>query len=139
TSIDPDAGLQLLAFEYLYALKQGYRYAFLGSPIPGLRRYLEREKNGSVEQYVYSKKQSGIPLDPQLRYYHDKGFKEIVAITPNYFPHVESCDYGVILKTHVPYSQFSPLVRLVPLDVLRTISAFAPRFALPERGVDKSV
>jgi hypothetical protein len=134
TSVDPGAAVQLLAFYYLYLLKRGYSEIFLGSPMPGLKRYLERHPDASVETYARTTR-SGLPLDPQLRYYHGKGWKEIVAIRENYFPHEASCDYGAILKANVPFRHLALLFRFVPVPMLRTMSALAPRFALPtEKG-----
>ena len=42
-------------------------------------------------------KRSGLPVDPQLRYYHLRGFKDIMGVKPGYFPHERSHDHGVIL------------------------------------------
>ena len=39
----------------------------------------------------------GLPLDPQLRYYHRRGFKDLVAVRPDYFPHAGGTGYGVRL------------------------------------------
>jgi hypothetical protein len=134
TSVDPGAAAQLIAFHYLYVLKRGYREVFLGSPMPGLKRYLERHPDTSVETYARTTR-SGLPIDPQLRYYHGKGWREIVAIRENYFPHEASCDYGAILKARVPFGHLALLFRFVPVPLLRTVSALAPRFALPAEEV----
>lgn len=130
TSVDPGAAVQLLAFYYLYLLKRGYSEIFLGSPMPGLKRYLARHPDASVETYARTTR-SGLPIDPQLRYYHGKGWREIVAVRENYFPHEASCDYGAILKARVPFRHLALLFRFVPVSVLRMVSALAPRFALP--------
>lgn len=130
TSVDPGAAVQLVAFYYLYMLKRGYREIFLGSPMPGLKRHLERHPGACVEAYARATR-SGLPVDPQLRYYHGKGWREIVAIRENYFPHEASCDYGAILKARVPLQRLAPLFRLLPVPMLRTISALAPRLAMP--------
>ena len=130
TSVDPGAAIQLLAFYYLYLLKRGYREIFLGSPMPGLKRHLERHPGACVEAYARATR-SGVPVDPQLRYYHGKGWKEIVAIRHNYFPHEASCDYGAILKARVPFRRLALLFRFVPVPVLRMVSSLAPRLAMP--------
>jgi len=130
TSVDPGAALQLLAFYYLYLLKRGYSEIFLGSPMPGLKRHLERHPGACVEAYARATK-SGLPVDPQLRYYHGKGWREVVAVRENYFPHEASCDYGAILKARVPLRHLALLFRWVPVPVLRTLSALAPRLAMP--------
>jgi hypothetical protein len=130
TSVDPGAAIQLLAFYYLYLLKRGYREIFLGSPMPGLKRHLERNPGACVEAYARATR-AGLPVDPQLRYYHGKGWREIVAVRENYFPHEASCDYGAILKAKVPLRHLALLFRLVPVSALRMISALAPRLAIP--------
>ena len=130
TSVEPRAAAQLVAFYYLYLLKRGYSEIFLGSPMPGLKRYLQRHPDVPVETYARTTR-SGLPIDPQLRYYHGKGLRTIVAIRENYFPHEASCDYGAILKARVPFRHLAPLFRLVPVPVLRTVAALAPRFVLP--------
>lgn len=131
TSIDAGAALQLIAFQYLHALKSGYRHVFLGSPMPGLRRYLEKKPGASVETYARMTR-SGLPVDPQLRYYHGKGFRQIVAVRENYFPHEASCNYGAILKAQVPFTWLAPVFVLVPTRALRSLAALAPRYAIPE-------
>lgn len=130
TSVEPGAAVQLLAFYYLYLLKRGYREIFLGSPMPGLKRHLQRHPGASVEAYARATR-SGMPVDPQLRYYHGKGWREIVAVRENYFPHEASCDYGAILKAKVPMRHLALLFKLVPVSALRMISALAPRLAMP--------
>ncbi|MES2948773.1 MAG: hypothetical protein V4858_09550 [Pseudomonadota bacterium] len=134
TSVDAGAALQLIAFNYLYALKCGNRAMFLGSPMPGYKRYLQRKPGASVEAYARATR-AGLPVDPQLRYYHGKGFCEIVTVRENYFPHQASCDYGAILKAKVPYPWLTPLFRLTPVSVLRSLAALAPRYAIPEYEV----
>ncbi len=132
TSVDPDAAMQLIAFAYLYSVKRGDREVYLGSPMPGLRRHLERNPGASPLAYARSTR-GGLPLDPQLRYYHGKGFNELVAVVPDYFPHEASCDYGAVIKTRVPHSWLHPLMRHVPTSLLRWLAAMAPRLYIPQR------
>nr|WP_297350602.1 hypothetical protein [uncultured Caldimonas sp.] len=130
TSIEPRAALQLIAFQYLAAVRGGQRHAYLGSPMPGLSRYLSRNPGASVEHYARMTK-AGLPVDPQLRYYHGKGFREIVAVRENYFPHDASHDYGAILRARVPLQWLRPVLLLLPVSALRWIAAQAPRWAIP--------
>jgi hypothetical protein len=130
TSVEPRAALQLIAFQFLDAIKLGRRHVYLGSPMPGLRRHLASDPAASVEAYAKATK-LGLPVDPQLRYYHGKGFRELVAVRAEYFPHEASCDYGAILKAEVPYMALRPLVRLLPEALLRWVAARAPRLAIP--------
>ncbi|MNY73800.1 hypothetical protein D3C86_2126710 [compost metagenome] len=61
----------------------------------------------------------GLPLDPQLRYYFKKGFRKIVAINDNYFPHERSLDFGVLILGKVPLSGLSFIWKRVPLPWLQ--------------------
>ena len=124
------AAMQLIAFAYLYSVKRGDREVYLGSPMPGLRRHLERNPGASPLAYARSTR-GGLPLDPQLRYYHGKGFNELVAVVPDYFPHEASCDYGAVIKTRVPHSWLHPLMRHVPTSLLRWLAAMAPARLMP--------
>lgn len=67
------------------------------------------------------------PLDPQLRYYFRKGFREIVSIQENYFPHAESMDYGVIVRGSVPLAAPKQIWRHTPMYLLETFSRLALR------------
>jgi hypothetical protein len=89
-----DAALELVAFT---ARNNGWRHIYLGSPVPGLREWQNRNPQGDAETYVHLQRGS-LPADPQLRYYHRQGFKQIMSVKPGYFPHDRSLDYGVILR-----------------------------------------
>lgn len=130
TSIEPRAALQLVAFQYLMAIRSGQRHAYLGSPMPGLSRHLSRQPGASVEDYARATR-AGLPLDPQLRYYHAKGFREIVALRENYFPHEASHDWGAILRAKVPFMWLRPVAMLMPIAALRWMAALVPRWAIP--------
>lgn len=130
TSIEGAAALQLVAYQFLSAIKRGCRYAYLGSPMPGLARHLSRNPQASVEDYARATR-AGLPLDPQLRYYHGRGFCELIAVVENYFPHEASRNYGAILRARIPYTRFRPVLRLVPEWMLRVASSLAPRWAIP--------
>lgn len=139
TSIDGAAALQLVAWQYLYAVKRGKRFCYLGSPMPGLARHLGRTPQADVEAYARSTR-SGLPVDPQLRYYHGRGFCEVVAVVENYFPHEASCNYGAILRAKVPHRWLHPVLRFMPGSVLRVLAASVPRFSIPKepRTIDPS-
>ncbi|WP_245236909.1 hypothetical protein RFN58_04665 [Streptomyces iakyrus] len=118
SSVEADAVTAIFEFFWPHALKYGWRDIYLGSPMPGLRAW--RRINPDVPTDVYMReKRHGLPRDPQLRYYHKKGFKDIVACKPGYFPHAASLGYGAILRGHVPLSAGAPLWRLVPLPWLK--------------------
>lgn len=124
TSVNPDGAWGLIKFFWPYALRQGWRDIYLGSPIPGLRQALNQEPGLTVQRYVFDKKR-GLPRDPQLRYYHRNGFREIVAVKANYFPHAASLDHGVLLRGRVPLSGLWPLWRLLPWSWMQRFSRWA--------------
>jgi hypothetical protein len=121
TSVDAEAAWSLIRFFWPHALKQGWQEIYLGSPMPGFRRAREFERQLAAEHYARSRRR-GLPLDPQLRYYHRKGFKEIVAVLPGYFPHEASLDHGAVLRGRVPLSALWPLWQRLPLPLLQRFS-----------------
>ena len=104
----------ILQFFWPRALKGGWRHIYLGSPVPGFRQWLERHPAGCASDYARMQR-AGLPADPQLRYYHQRGFKEIVCVKPGYFPHERSHDHGVILRGTIPLSTLFPVWRALPL------------------------
>ena len=121
TSVDGDAAWALIRFFWPHALKAGWREIYIGSPMPGFRRARELQHHLSAEHYAHTRRR-GLPADPQLRYYHRKGFKEIVAVRPGYFPHDASLDHGAVLRGRIPLARWSPLWRRLPLPVLQRFS-----------------
>lgn len=133
TSVEPGAALQLIAYQYLNAIRGGKRYVYLGSPMPGLSRHLARHPEVSVQEYAFAKR-SGLPLDPQLRYYHGKGFRDIVSVRENYFPHAASRDYAAILRSRVPLPWLRPLLLVCPESLLRMLAVIAPRMVIARQA-----
>ncbi|RJG04687.1 hypothetical protein D3870_00420 [Noviherbaspirillum cavernae] len=125
SSNDANAVAEIFRFFYPRALKAGWKDIYLGSPIPGFRKARTLSPELSVWQYAHAKRKfhGKEPLDPQLRYYFRKGFRQIVSIQKNYFPHEESLDYGVILRGIIPLSQPRRLWRITPLFVLESFAA----------------
>ncbi|OOG40011.1 hypothetical protein B0B52_14520 [Polaromonas sp. A23] len=126
SSIHPEAGDALFEFFWPHALKAGWRHIYLGSPLPGFKKWLDRNPGGSVYRYVHGGRRTGrrgtvLPLDPQLRYYKQRGFREIMYIRPDYFPHEASHDYGVVIRGTVPLSLASPLWRRLPISWLNVL------------------
>ena len=93
-------------------------YASITARTLSLARWRRSETHAPVESYVYATRR-GMPQDPQLRYYWQKGFKTIVACKPDFFPHAASLDYGVVVRGRIPLSSLAPLWRHVPLPWLR--------------------
>jgi hypothetical protein len=114
SSREPAGVDALLRFFWPIALYAGWRHIYLGSPLPGLSEWQARHPAGQVEDYVMARRR-GRPLDPQLRYYHRRGFTRIMAIKPGYFPHERSLDHGVLLRGTIPLSALAPLWRSLPL------------------------
>jgi hypothetical protein len=104
----------ILRYFWPRALKGGWRHIYLGSPIPGLSNWLAANPAGKVEDYVHEQR-AGLPADPQLRYYHSRGFKDILCVKPGYFPHERSRDHGVILRGTIPLSALLPVWKVLPL------------------------
>ncbi len=120
TSVDPRAAAALFSFFWPHALKNGWRQIYLGSPIPGFKRALENNPSLDVVTYAHTRR-GKLPLDPQLRYYHGKGFTRIVAVLPDYFPHDASLDHGVLIQGTVPLSQLCPVWQRLPFKTLQVI------------------
>jgi predicted metal-dependent hydrolase len=126
SSVRPEAGDAIFEFFWPHALKAGWRHIYLGSPIPGFKKWLDRHPDGSVYRYVHSHflskaKRRLLPRDPQLRYYTQRGFRHIVYIRPDYFPHAASLNYGVLVRGTVPLSAGSALWRRLPLGWLQRL------------------
>jgi hypothetical protein len=117
TSVDTRAVRDVMAFFYPYALRSGWRRIYLGSPMPGLTDALNREPGLKPADYA-ARHRGRLPLDPQLRYYHRHGFKTLVAVAPDYFPHADSLNHGAILMGRVPLSWLHPLWRTLPSALL---------------------
>ncbi|MGW4281960.1 hypothetical protein [Nocardia sp. NPDC004750] len=75
----------------------GYHHLYGGSTVPGLHEWIKANPEGSPISYVRTRNDDGTPLDRQLRYYYLNGFTTIVSVKPNYFPHPQSLDYGVVI------------------------------------------
>ncbi|MBW8831292.1 MAG: hypothetical protein JF606_18080 [Burkholderiales bacterium] len=121
TSVDPRGAWGMIQFFWPHALKQGWRDIYLGSPIPGLKQAMLSDPQLTVQHYVLQRKR-GLPRDPQLRYYHRMGFRHLVALKSDYFPHPSSLNYGVLLRGVIPLAWLWPLWRLLPWSALRSMS-----------------
>lgn len=119
SSISSEGVEAIFQFFWPRALKAGWRNIYLGSPVPGLARWCARQPSDKpeVEGYIHAKR-GDLPLDPQLRYYWRKGFRSVVACKPDYFPHPESLNHGVVIRGRIPLSSWAPLWRCVPLPWL---------------------
>jgi hypothetical protein len=121
TSTDGAAVWELIRFFWPHALKKGWREIYLGSPLPGLAKAKRAQPALSPEAYARTS-HGGLPLDSQLRYYHRRGFRDVVAVRPDYFPHAASLDHGAVLRGVIPLSGLWPLWRRMPMSTLRAMS-----------------
>jgi hypothetical protein len=87
----------MLALLFVTILGEGLHALFLGARIPSYHKY----KHMKVEDYVFGKRKSGKPLDPELYFYQKLGF-EIVEIIPEYMEDPESLNYGVLIRWNNP-------------------------------------
>jgi hypothetical protein len=126
SSRDPRGVPALLKFFWPYALKGGWRHIYLGSPVPGLREWRQCHPDSCVEDYV-RQRHGSLPADPQLRYYHSRGFTEIVCVKPGYFPHEQSLNYGVMLRGTIPFAAMSPVLQALPLAAIQRITQQSSR------------
>jgi hypothetical protein len=97
TSIETQAAHVLGSFFWPWTLHLGWQEIYLGSPMPGLNQALRQDPTLHARAYAHTKR-GQLPLDPQLRYYNQKGLTEMLAVLPNYFPHEASLDYGVLIR-----------------------------------------
>lgn len=124
TSVDPAAMEAMLRFFWPVAIKAGVREIYLGSPLPGLRAWRRTNPHAPVEEYARARRK-GRPIDPQLYYYYEKGFRHLEAVRPDYFPHALSLDYGAVVRAPLPLSAAGPLLRILPLSWLRRLALLA--------------
>jgi hypothetical protein len=82
---------------FVSIFSEGVKAIYLGSRIPGYNKHNPMP----VEEYVYAKKNTGKPLDPELYFYLKNRF-EIVAIIPDYMEDPESLNYGVLIRWDNP-------------------------------------
>jgi hypothetical protein len=75
-------------------LGEGLKSLYLGSRIPSYYKYKH-------EDYVFGKRKSGKPLDPELYFYQKLGF-EIIEIIPEYMEDPESLNCGVLIRWNNP-------------------------------------
>ncbi|MFN3493284.1 MAG: metal-dependent hydrolase [Hydrogenophaga sp.] len=126
SSRDPNAVKRLFAHFWPHAVKAGWRHVYLGSPVPGFAAWRRRYPDAPAADYAKSMR-GGKPVDPQLRYYHAKGFRETVRVLPAYFPHAPSLDHGVILRASVPGARWKFLWRRLPWTWLERLGRQAVR------------
>ncbi|MFH8494403.1 hypothetical protein [Streptomyces coeruleorubidus] len=100
SSIDGDAVTAVFQFFLPHVRALGYHEVYLGSPLPGLDAWKRANPEVPVGEYVHARR-NGLPLDPQLRYYHGKGFHGIVACKENYFPHERSLDHAAVIRGEI--------------------------------------
>lgn len=121
SSCDKNAIELIMIFLFPIVLKYGIKKCYLGTPIPGLTTWMDHNPHKTVTEYIFDK-QRKIPQDPQLRYYQTLGFKQIVAIKPDFFPHDASLNYGVLICGKVPFFQLAYIFKMVPFTWLHKLA-----------------
>ena len=98
----------------------GLKALYLGSRIPGYHKH----KDTPVDNYVFGKRATGKPFDPELYFYLKQGF-EIVEIIPEYMDDPESLNYGVMIGWK------NPLYRLTKnIPFLKSLIGLTGKFLL---------
>jgi hypothetical protein len=80
--------------EFLLGEAKGF---YLGSRVPGYRKFKKTNPNISINDYVFGRRNGSRPIDPELWLSEMLGF-EPVRVLPDYFSDPESEDYGVLIK-----------------------------------------
>jgi ribosomal protein S18 acetylase RimI-like enzyme len=87
-------GSSLLDGQKSLAKLLGLDFIILGSRIPHYHKYGDRMK---ASEYVFSMRDDGQPLDPEIRFYQRNGFS-VHRVVENYMTDdSESLNYGVIM------------------------------------------
>lgn len=91
--------LERLALELKF---DGVRAVYLGTPLPGLGDWLDANPDGDPASYTAMTKLfpdgRRLPVDPQLSYYYQLGFRTVVAVRSHYFPHERSRDWAAVIR-----------------------------------------
>jgi len=82
---------------FICIIGDGLKTGYLGARIPSYYKH----KHMKVEDYVFGRRKSGKPLDPELYFYQKLGF-EIVEIISEYTEDPESLNYGVLIRWNNP-------------------------------------
>lgn len=121
SSINKEAVENLFMFFIPRMVRAGKRHVYLGSPMPGVRKWCEKNPRGDVVNDYGRAMKNGLPMDPQLRYYHKKAFNQIIAIKPEYFPHRESLNYGAVLRMTLPLTRLHFIWKWLPASMVQEI------------------
>lgn len=127
SSINKYAVYNMYRYIVPHLVRCGYKSIFLGSPVPGLREWISKNADKDIEKDYIFKTKNNIPIDPQLKYYHMRGFNKIVSFKKDYFPHYKAMDCGAVLECTLPFSYVYPFARAVPLKKFHRIDEYLCR------------
>lgn len=127
SSSDKHAVYNMYRYIVPHLVRCGYKSIFLGSPVPGLREWISKYPGKDIEKDYIFKKRNNLPVDPQLRYYHLRGFNRIVSFKKDYFPHYKAMDCGAVLECTLPFSYVYPIGQMVPLKRLHRFDEYLCR------------
>jgi hypothetical protein len=109
----------LLAELHAYCIRNKIISVVAGSPVPGFAKWLSKNKEGSLDEYLQLHAQSFI--DPQLKFYFSHGFTYIIGGKSHYFPHEKSINNGVFIERVTPkWTRYLPF-QWIPQSILRKL------------------
>ncbi len=100
-------GTELVVAQKDLARRKKLDFVVLGARMPGFREYLTKkypsqlpigkELRREAKIYLFSKRDDGKPLDPEIRFYHSYCDFEIGKLIEDFGPDEASCNFGVLV------------------------------------------
>jgi hypothetical protein len=118
-----DTSTALLLEVVRAGVKAGVRRGLLGARLPGYHKIADQM---SIDDYAWAKRDDGLPLDPQIRFYRRMGLRPI-RLVKDYFVDPESLDYGMIVEMKNPFFRPAPvrafgrMLASLPIDLAKVI------------------
>ncbi len=95
-------GSKLLTEQIKLAGEKNLDWLVLGSRLPGFAEYHRVHPEVSGQEYLNLKREDGLPLDPEIRFYTRAGFHPL-KLVPNYMEDdPESENFGVVMAWKNP-------------------------------------
>lgn len=90
-------GTLLLKEQVIFTQFKALKYLIVGARIPGYSTYHKIHHSTLIQQYIYLKRDDGLPVDPEIRFYTKNGLRVIKTIS-NYMKNdSESENYGAVM------------------------------------------
>lgn len=100
-------GTKLVMAQKELARRKKLDFVVLGARIPGFREYLTKkypdklsvgnELEKEARTYLFSKRDDGKPVDPEIRFYHSYSGFRIGKLIADFGPDEASCNFGVLV------------------------------------------